>query len=213
MTTVLRIAAFSDGNRGGNPAGVWIGDVLPDASTMQAMAADVGFSETAFAAPKRDAWRVRYYSPLMEVPFCGHATIAMGTALAHRYGDRTFQLNLKDAVISVTGRRDCTTIAAALQSPPTRSGPIDPSLGDALLDLFGYAISDLDVNIPPARIHGGADHVVLALQSRDALARMTYDFERGRADGKNRVGHRCACDRGAPAIVSRSQCVCRRRRR
>jgi PhzF family phenazine biosynthesis protein len=181
MTTVLRIAAFSDGNRGGNPAGVWIGDVLPDASTMQAMAADVGFSETAFAAPKRDAWRVRYYSPLMEVPFCGHATIAMGAALAHRYGDRTFQLNLKDAVISVTGRRDGTTIAAALQSPPTRSGPIDPSLGDALLDLFGYAISDLDVNIPPARIHGGADHVVLALQSRDALARMTYDFERGRA--------------------------------
>jgi len=42
MTTVLRIAAFSDGNKGGNPAGVRIGDVLPDASTMQAIAADVG---------------------------------------------------------------------------------------------------------------------------------------------------------------------------
>ena len=50
-----------------------------------------------------------------------------------------------------------------------------------LLDLFGYASGDLDPNIPPARIHGGADHVVLALRSRQALARMTYDFERGRA--------------------------------
>jgi predicted PhzF superfamily epimerase YddE/YHI9 len=50
--TVLRIAAFSDGNQGGNPAGIWIGDELPTVSKMQATAADVGFSETAFAAPE-----------------------------------------------------------------------------------------------------------------------------------------------------------------
>ncbi|MDE5444096.1 PhzF family phenazine biosynthesis isomerase [Bradyrhizobium sp. CSA207] len=178
---VLRIAAFSDGNKGGNPAGVWIGDALPDASQMQAIAAEVGFSETAFAAPQGGAWRVRYFSPLMEVPFCGHATIALGAALAHRHGDRTFELHLNDAIISVSGRRDANTIAAALQSPPTRSAPVDPTLRDGLLDLFGYTIDDLDPKIPPARIHGGADHVVLALKSRQALARMTYDFERGRA--------------------------------
>ena len=181
MTTVLRIAAFSDGSRGGNPAGVWIGDVLPDASKMQAIAAEIGFSETAFAAPERDGWRVRYFSPLMEVPFCGHATIALGAALAHRYGDRSFGLHLNHAVISVSGQRDGTTIAAALQSPPTRSAPLDGSLQDELLDLFGYATSDLDPRLPPARIHGGADHAVLGLRSRDALARMTYGFERGRA--------------------------------
>lgn len=181
MTTVLRIAAFSDGSRGGNPAGVWIGDVLPDASKMQAIAAEVGFSETAFAAPERDGWRVRYFSPLMEVPFCGHATIALGAALAHRYGDRSFGLHLNHAVISVSGQRDGTTIAAALQSPPTRSAPLEASLQDELLDLFGYATSDLDPRLPPAKIHGGANHAVLGLRSRDALARMTYDFERGRA--------------------------------
>ena len=181
MTTVLRIAAFSDGSRGGNPAGVWIGDVLPDASKMQAIAAEVGFSETAFAAPERDGWRVRYFSPLMEVPFCGHATIALGAALAHRYGDRSFGLHLNHAVISVSGQRDGTTIAAALQSPPTRSAPLDGSLQDELLDLFGYATSDLDPRLLPAKIHGGADHAVIGLQSRDALARMTYEFERGRA--------------------------------
>ncbi|HEX9213100.1 MAG TPA: PhzF family phenazine biosynthesis protein [Bradyrhizobium sp.] len=181
MTPVLRIAAFSDGNQGGNPAGVWIGDVLPDTAQMQAIAAEVAFSETAFAAPEGEAWRVRYFSPLMEVPFCGHATIALGAALAHRHGDRSFALHLNDAVISVSGRRDGNTIAAALQSPPTRSAPIDPALRDALLDLFGYAIGDLDPRIPAARIHGGADHAVLALRSREALARMAYDFERGRA--------------------------------
>jgi len=179
--TVLRIAAFSDGNKGGNPAGIWIGDDLPSASDMQAIAADVGFSETAFAAPEGDGWRVRYFSPLCEVPFCGHATIALGAALALQYGDRTFELKLNRADISVAGRRDGQTIAAALQSPPTSSAPIDPLLQAELLQLLGYSIDDLDLRIPPARIHGGADHAALALKTRYALARMHYDFERGRA--------------------------------
>ena len=178
--TVLRIAAFSDGDKGGNPAGVWIGDDLPPASAMQAIAADVGFSETAFAARAGDAWRVRYFSPLCEVPFCGHATIALGAALALQHGDRTFALKLNSADISVAGRREGETIAAALQSPPTRSAPLDPSLKADLLQLFGYADDDLDARIPPARIHAGADHAVLALKSRSTLAGMHYDLERGR---------------------------------
>jgi PhzF family phenazine biosynthesis protein len=179
--TVLRIAAFSDGNKGGNPAGIWIGADLPSASDMQAIAADVGFSETAFAAPEGEAWRVRYFSPLCEVPFCGHATIALGAALALQHGDRTFELKLNRADISVAGRRDGQTIAAALQSPPTSSAPIDPLLQAELLQLLGYSIDDLDLRIPPARIHGGADHAALALKTRYALARMHYDFERGPA--------------------------------
>jgi PhzF family phenazine biosynthesis protein len=178
--TVLRIAAFSDGNKGGNPAGIWIGDDLPSASDMQAIAADVGFSETAFAVPEGDAWRVRYFSPLCEVPFCGHATIALGAALALEHGDRTFELKLNRAEISVAGRRDGQTIASALQSPPTRSASLDPSLQGDLLDLFDYATGDLDLRIPPAMIHAGADHALLALKKRDALARMSYDLERGR---------------------------------
>ena len=125
--TVLRIAAFSDGDKGGNPAGIWIGDDLPPPSKMQAIAADVGFSETAFAAPEGDAWRVRYFSPRCEVPFCGHATIALGAALALQHGGRTFKLKLNEADISVAGHQDGQTIAAALQSPPTRSRPIDRS--------------------------------------------------------------------------------------
>jgi PhzF family phenazine biosynthesis protein len=180
-TTVLRIAAFSDGQNGGNPAGVWIGGSLPATSEMQAIAAEVGFSETAFAAPAADAWRVRYFSPVLEVPFCGHATIALGAALALQRGDQTFRLKLNHADISVAGRREGETIAAALQSPPTRSAPMDPSLQKALMELFEYANDDLDLKIPPATIHAGADHAVLALKKRDALARMRYDFERGRA--------------------------------
>ncbi len=70
-TEIIKLAAFSDGERGGNPAGVWIGESLPDAAVMQQIAADVGFSETAFAVPTENGWRVRYFSPLAEV---GRAT-------------------------------------------------------------------------------------------------------------------------------------------
>lgn len=178
---VLRIAAFSDGNTGGNPAGVAIGDILPDDADMHRVAAEVGFSETAFAAPDGDGWRVRYFSPESEVPFCGHATIALGAALVRQFGDGVFKLTLSQANITVEGFRDGSNIVAALQSPPTRSKPAPSELVAEMLALFGYAAGDLDPAIPPALIHGGSDHFVLALNSREALAAMAYDFKEGQA--------------------------------
>lgn len=178
---VLRIAAFSDGDAGGNPAGVLIADELPDDSEMQRIAAEVGFSETAFAVSAGNGWRVRYFSPECEVPFCGHATIALGAALALRNGDGVFALTLNRAQITVEGRRNGSVISAALQSPPTRSRPASAQLVSAALGLFGYTHDDLDPDIPPALAHGGADHLVLALKTREGLASMQYDLNSGRS--------------------------------
>ena len=77
--TLYRRTAFTNNPSGGNPAGVWIGETLPTIEVMQRIAKDVGYSETAFVAPASGPQRtIRYYSPEMEVPFCGHATIATG---------------------------------------------------------------------------------------------------------------------------------------
>jgi len=180
LAHVERIAAFSDGDAGGNPAGVWIGETLPPDDEMASIAHAVGFSETAFAAPQGVAWRVRYFSPESEVAFCGHATIALGAALARRFGDGRFDLVLNAARISVEGRQEDGRVAASLQSPPTRSAAADPALVDAALALFGYTRADLDERIPPALAHGGNDHLVLALKSRALLARMDYALDAGR---------------------------------
>ncbi|CAH0315436.1 Trans-2,3-dihydro-3-hydroxyanthranilate isomerase [Massilia sp. Bi118] len=180
ITEVLRIAAFSDGDQGGNPAGVWIGPALPPETEMQRLAHEVGFSETAFAARSGEAFRVRYFSPEAEVPFCGHATIALGAALAREVGDGVYPLALNQASITVEGRREGGLSAAALQSPLTRSAPADPQLVAEALALFGYGEADLDSRIPPGLAHAGNDHLVLALQSRDLLAAMRYDLEAGR---------------------------------
>ena len=178
---ILKLAAFSDGDQGGNPAGVWIGEALPEDNTMQRIAAEVGFSETAFAAPLDDGWRVRYFSPLAEVPFCGHATIALGAALAARNGDGVFKLQLNQAQITVEGHAQGQLVSAALQSPPTHSQLADEALVDEALALFGYRRDELDLCIPPARINGGAGHLVLALNSREALRAMRYDQTAGHA--------------------------------
>ncbi len=187
---VQRIAAFSDGNTGGNPAGVLIADAFPTDPEMQRIAAEVGFSETAFAVSNANVdlpgWRVRYFSPESEVPFCGHATIALGAALALKHGDGVFVLSLNQAEITVEGLRDGgasprgNLVAAALQSPPTHSVTAPGPLVSAVLDLFGYTEEDLDPRLPPARIHGGADHLLLGLKTREALSRMTYDLDAGR---------------------------------
>lgn len=177
---VQRIAAFSQGSNGGNPAGVVLCDMLPSAERMLSIAAEVGYSETVFAAPSGDGWRVRYFAPEIEVPFCGHATIALGAALALAHGDGTFALQLNDARITVTGWRNNPALSAALQSPPTQSRPAPPELVEAALNLFSLASIDLDPRLPPAIAEAGARHLVLALANRQRLAAMNYDLERGR---------------------------------
>lgn len=178
---VLRIAAFSDGQTGGNPAGVLIAEQLPDPAEMQRIAAEVGYSETVFAAACEQGWRVRYFSPQMEVPFCGHATIALGAALALRHGNGVFTLVLNQVTITVEGAQAEGRLSAVLQSPPTHSAPASAPLVAEVLALFGYTSGDVSSAIAPARIHGGADHFALTLNTREALAAMHYDIAAGQA--------------------------------
>lgn len=92
---ILRYAAFTTTPGGGNPAGVVLDATRLDDAQMQAIAADIGYAETVFVTEERvdgDSRRnrVRYFSPIAEVPFCGHATIALAVALSGRDGSGTF---------------------------------------------------------------------------------------------------------------------------
>ncbi len=180
---VQRIAAFSQDGEGGNPAGVVLLDAPVGADEMARVAADVGYSETAFAVAQDEdgtAWRVRYFSPESEVPFCGHATIALGAALGLRGGEGTYALTLNDASITVEAEGTGDKMTATLLSPPTRSQSLSAEEQEDVLALLHLDPDDLDPRLAPARIHGGADHVVLPLKSRATLAAMTYDLDAGR---------------------------------
>ena len=71
---VIRVTSFAEGELEGNPAGVYVcgEDGFPSVEVMQRTAAVVGYSETAFVAGDR----IRYFTPAVEVPLCGHATLA-----------------------------------------------------------------------------------------------------------------------------------------
>lgn len=85
---VLRYTAFSADPAGGNPAGVVLDASELDSAAMLAVAAELGYSESAFltAPDGRGGYTTRYFSPKAEVPFCGHATVAAAIALAERDG-------------------------------------------------------------------------------------------------------------------------------
>lgn len=179
-TDVIRVAAFSENREGGNPAGVVVSDALPAVDDMRRIAAEVGYSETAFACPQDRGWRVRYFAPEMEVPFCGHATIALGAVLAMHNGSGAFDLTLNEAQISVEGHYESDRLGAALQSPPTRTAEVNPDVVSEALALFGYSQDQLNKTLPPRLVHGGADHLAITLNSRQALAAMSYDIKNGR---------------------------------
>ncbi len=180
-TSVQRIAAFSADGVGGNPAGVLLSDSLPDATKMQRIAAEVGYSETAFAAPQGPAFRTRYFAPEGEVPFCGHATIALGAALGAAHGPGRYALILNDAEISVTAMQGPNGWGAELTSPATSHRPVGPDLLAGALALFGWGQGDLDADLPPARVNAGAEHLLLPLSRHGLLQDMAYDFDQGAA--------------------------------
>ena len=60
----------------GNPAGVCILNNWKPASWMQSVANQMNLSETAFVVKNEDGFSIRYFTPKIEVPLCGHATLA-----------------------------------------------------------------------------------------------------------------------------------------
>ena len=180
--TLYHLSAFSSHPEGGNPAGVWVGDTLPEPDLMQQIAADVGFSETAFIAPSTGKERtVRYFSPEAEVSFCGHATIAAGVVLGEAEGDGMYRLSTAVGEVPVSVRMRGAIREASLTSvAPRHTGASDALVSEALLAL-GWKNSDLDSAIHPAKAYAGAWHLVLAVANAHRLATLNYDFHRLKA--------------------------------
>ncbi|MBN4081201.1 PhzF family phenazine biosynthesis isomerase [Caldithrix abyssi] len=176
--SLYHYSAFSDSPEGGNPAGVWIGDVLPAPNIMQQIAAEVGFSETAFVAPASGRDRtVRYYSPEAEVSFCGHATIATGVVLGETEGNGTYRLATAVGEVPVTARTRDGICEASLTSVEPKHTPASDTLVSEVLSALGWKQTDLDDSIPPVRAYAGAWHLILAVVDAKRLSELNYDFD------------------------------------
>ena len=83
MTAIpcYQVDAFTDRVFAGNPAMVCLLPAPRDAAWMQAVAMEANLSETAFLSPEGDGYRLRWFTPTLEVELCGHATLASAHVL------------------------------------------------------------------------------------------------------------------------------------
>lgn len=179
---VLRYAAFSTTPNGGNPAGLVLDARSLDEAGMLAVAADVGYAETAFVTeqgvdgdPRRS--RVRYFSPIAEVPFCGHATIALAVALSVRdgVGSFTFDTPVGPVVIETAG--DGGDVTASFTAVEPQLTEFDEAVLDELLGLLGVGRGDLDPAYPPRIAYSGNWHPVLVLADATLFDSFGFDPE------------------------------------
>jgi PhzF family phenazine biosynthesis protein len=174
---LLRYTAFSSDPAGGNPAGVVLDATGLTDQQMLAIAAELGFSETAFLTPDGDATAVRYFSPLAEVSFCGHATIAAAVAHAHRHGPGTLRLRTSVGLVPVVTRRTDEAITATLTSVVPETRPLAFDVLDRLLVAIGWTAGELDPAIPPVVAYAGAWHPILAVRRRERLRRLDHNLD------------------------------------
>ena len=175
---VLKLAAFSRDGKGGNPAGVAFCNEMPCVEKMLKVAKEVGYSETAFLVKQNNDWRVRYFAPEIEVPFCGHATIALGAALGERFGEGEYKLVLNQSEISVRAERSAEgKFTATLYSPRTSSENAPRKFVDQVLTGFNLTRDDLNPAFPIRFASAGAKHLILVVKDRRTLADMKYQFD------------------------------------
>ncbi|MCS5735906.1 PhzF family phenazine biosynthesis protein [Herbiconiux daphne] len=182
----------------GNPAGVVLDAEELDRAGMLRIAADLGFSETAFLTQiTPDSARIQYFTPRDEIAFCGHATIASGVALARRGAGPVVTLATRAGDVPV----EVTTDAATLTAVDSLVTPLGGLVLDALLAALRLSPADLDPALPPAFVQGGNPHP-LVFVGAGALERLDPDDgallavqNRHGWDGTVPVVHRLAADR------------------
>ncbi len=190
---VLRYAAFAAEAGGGNPAGVVLdtdrfdaeilGAEILDDERMQRVAAEVGYSETAFvrSAGVADAdaderrYRLRFFSPAAEVPFCGHATVATAVALAERDGVGSFVFETMVGAVAIDTAESADGIVASFTSVEPEVISIDAAVEDELLSLLDMTRGDLDERFPIRSAFAGNWHPIVVVARREVFDSFGFD--------------------------------------
>ncbi|GAA5071217.1 PhzF family phenazine biosynthesis isomerase [Lysobacter panacisoli] len=178
-----RIDAFTTQRGQGNAAGVVTNAHGLDEAHMQAIAHRLGFSETAFVLPARaddHDLHIRYFTPSVEVPVCGHATVGAHYALALEGASSGMRRQLTGAGIQrvETSQRNGETVVRMQQNPPTFAPPLAPALVRELADTLGLADDDFDPRGPVQFVSTGHGKLLVPIRSRTRLRALHPDMRR-----------------------------------
>jgi len=153
---VYWIDAFADRPFAGNPAAVCVLDGPIADERMQAIAAEMNLSETAFLHPEAGGYRLRWFTPAVEVDLCGHATLASAFVLWHAgYRDREVPAVFHTRSGELTVRSDGDAIRMNFPACPARPCAAPPELTAGLgvpLAWVGENGSDLFAEVGSAAV-------------------------------------------------------------
>lgn len=162
-TRLFHVDAFTTRRFRGNPAAVMPMDEFPADEVLQAIAAENNLSETAFIVPQGKDYRLRWFTPAVEVPLCGHATLASAAVVMERLQPDREQVTFHTA----SGPLKVTRTAAgyAMDFPARPVKPVDrpPALGRALQNV-------------PIEVLANAVNYVAVLEDESAVKELAPDI-------------------------------------
>lgn len=173
--SVKHVNAFTTTPYSGNPAGVVIDARGLSDAKMQLIARELAMSETAFVLPptlKAADLQIRWFTPTVEVPLCGHATIAAFHALAEdgmhgmrQHGRHRFALQTKSGILQILVDKKSAGVSVEFHLPvPAFSAGRKAS--PRLLKSLGLQRKDLDARMPVVK---GNNIVFVPVKRRAAL--------------------------------------------
>jgi len=163
---IVQVDAFTDKPFAGNPAAVCVLSAPADERWMQNLAGEMNLAESAFLNPEGDGYRLRWFTPTVEVDLCGHATIASAHVLweaNHIRADQQARFYTRSGLL--TAGRNGSWIE--LDFPATPPEPAEPAPG--LLDALG---------VKPTFVGKSRFDYLLEVESEEILRKVKPNFQK-----------------------------------
>jgi len=162
-TPIFQIDAFTTRRFAGNPAAVMPMDSFPSDAVLQAVAAENNLSETAFLVPEDGDYRLRWFTPNLEVPLCGHATLASAAVVMERLEPGRSSVVFHSASGPLTVNRSDAGYVMNFPARPSDLVSLPPGLAEAL-------------GVVPVEVVANAFNYLALLESAQTLRELAPDM-------------------------------------
>src|SRR5580704_591694 len=162
-TPIFQVDAFASRRFAGNPAAVMPMESFPADAMLQEIAAENNLAETAFLVPENGDYRLRWFTPVTEVPLCGHATLASAAVVMERLETSRNTVVFHSASGPLTVRRKDTGYVMDFPLRPSKPTLTPPGLAEAL-------------GVIPIEVFDNAFNYMAVLQSPQVLRALAPDM-------------------------------------
>jgi PhzF family phenazine biosynthesis protein len=145
---LIQVDAFTDAPFKGNPSAVCVLSTPKDERWMQNVAQEMNLSETAFLVKEEDGFELRWFTPTVEVPLCGHATLASAHVLwseGYLRSDDVARFHTKSGLLTANLQGDWIELdfPANFSEPMTAPSELSRALGVPIQSVFKNSLGYL----------------------------------------------------------------------